>query len=249
MPEAETEDRRDRLFAEFHRTGSSTARDELAASYLPLADFFARRYADRSVELEDLQQVARLALVKAIDRFDASLGIRFSTFAGRTIDGELKRWFRDKSWAVRVPRSVQENSLAIGSIQAAFEHENGRSPTVDELAQASDLPPEDVLEALDARANYRAVALDKPSMEDGTTSLGESLVMNDRAFTRSELRIVVTQLLETLDERDREIVRLRYFDELSQDEIADRVGISQMHVSRLLRRSLQSLQQTMRSEQ
>lgn len=249
MPEAEIEDHRERLFAEFHRTGSSAARDELAASYLPLADYFARRYADRSVELEDLQQVARLALVKAIDRFDASLGIRFSTFAGRTIDGELKRWFRDKSWAVRVPRSVQENSLAIGLIQAEFEHENGRSPTVDELAQASDLPTEDVLEALDARANYRAIALDRPSTEDGTTSLGESLVTNDRAFTRSELRIVVTELLETLEDRDREIVRLRYFDELSQDEIADRVGISQMHVSRLLRRSLQSLQQTLRSEQ
>lgn len=247
MPEAETEDRRERLFAEFRATRSSAARDELAASYLPLADYFARRYADRSVELEDLQQVARLALVKAIDRFDATLGIRFSTFAGRTIDGELKRWFRDKSWAIRVPRSVQENSLAIGSIQASFERENERSPTVDELAEASGLATEDVLEALDARANYRAVALDRPATEGGTTSLGESLVVNDGAFTRSEIRIVVTQLLNTLDERDQEIIRLRYFDELSQDEIADRVGLSQMHVSRLLRRSLQSLQQTMRA--
>lgn len=248
MPEAEIEAQRTRLFEELAQTGSESARDQLAESYLPLADYFARRYADRSVELEDLQQVARLALVKALDRFDPSLDIKFSTFAGRTIDGELKRWFRDKSWAVRVPRSVQENSLLVGSMQAEFERDHGRSPTVAELSEVSNLETDEVLEALDARANYRAVALDRPAKEDGTTSLGESLVLNDRAFDRSEIQMVVQQLLETLDERDQEIIRLRYFDELSQDEIAERVGISQMHVSRLLRRSLSSLQQTMRAQ-
>lgn len=248
MPEAEIEAQRTRLFEELAQTGSESARDQLAESYLPLADYFARRYADRSVELEDLQQVARLALVKALDRFDPSLEIKFSTFAGRTIDGELKRWFRDKSWAVRVPRSVQENSLLVGSMQAEFERDHGRAPTVAELSEASNLETDEVLEALDARANYRAVALDRPAKEDGMTSLGESLVLNDRAFDRSEIQMVVQQLLETLDERDQEIIRLRYFDELSQDEIAERVGISQMHVSRLLRRSLSSLQQTMRAQ-
>ncbi len=243
----DVDDKRRQLFEEFTETRSSSARDALAESYLPLADYFAKRYADRSVELEDLRQVARLALVKALDRFDPSRDIRFSTFAGRTIDGELKRWFRDKGWAVRVPRSVQENSLALSAAQQEFEQLHARSPTVGDLASMMQLESEQVLEALDARANYRALSLDRPTGEGDAGTFGETLASKELALERSELRILVAQLLDTLDSRDQEIIRLRFFDDLSQADIAQRVGISQMHVSRLLRRSLESLQRTIRS--
>lgn len=242
----DVEEERRRLFEEFKTSRSEAARDALAASYLPLADHFARRYKDRSIELDDLRQVARLALVKALDRFDPAVGVRFSTFAGRTIDGELKRWFRDKGWAVRVPRSLQESSQAIGAAQREFEQLHARSPTVADLASMTGLDIDGVLEALDARVNFTAEALDRPVRDQRAATMGETIPSTDPSFERSEMRMIVDELLETLDERDQEIVRLRFFDELPQSEIADRVGISQMHVSRLLRRALESMRSDFR---
>lgn len=245
---SDVEFERARWFADFNTTGSERARDALVESYLPLADFFARRYADRTVELDDLQQVARMALVKALDRFDPSFNSSFSTFAGRTIDGELKRHFRDKSWAVRVPRSIQEKSIFVGRVQSELEQANTRAPTPAELAKATGLEIDEVIEALDARANYRAARIDKPTGTDDGQTIADTLTSTTSGHEESEMRMLIRSLLDTLSERDQEIVRLRFFDDLSQQEIAEQIGVSQMQVSRILRRSLASLQQTARDQ-
>jgi RNA polymerase sigma-B factor len=197
--------------------------------------------------MDDLRQVAQLALVKAVDRFDPSFGVQFSTFAGRTIDGELKRHFRDKTWAVRVPRSLQEISLTVRRAADEYATANGRAPNVDELAAATGFDVDQVLEALDAGTAYNAQSLDRPvgNGEDGS-SLGASLGAVDARFERTEVAVAVEALLETLPEREQTILRLRFFEDLSQSEIGDRMGISQMHVSRLLRRSLEQLRAYLR---
>ncbi len=233
---------RDRLFVELAETGSPAARAALVESFAPLAEYFAARYRDRGVEQEDLRQVAQLALVKAVDRFDPDLGVQFSTFAGRTIDGELKRHFRDRSWAVRVPRSLQELSREIRTLVDRLSTELGRAPTVNELAEASGHDHETILEALDVQRAHDASSLDRPASQDEPgLSLGESLGDIDERFERTEVALAVRSLLDRLDERERDILELRFFGEKSQSEIADALGISQMHVSRLLRRSLEQL--------
>lgn len=240
--DVDVEVERSRWFDEFERTRSEKSRAWLLESYLPLADYFARRYVDRSVELDDLRQVARLGLVNAIDRFDPGQDVKFSTYAGRTIDGELKRWFRDKTWAVRVPRSIQENALAVGRAQTDFEKENNRPPTPAELATATGLALDEIIEALDARANYRAVQIDRPTREDAGQTLADTLTSSDSPYEESDMQMLLATLLDSLPERERGIIRMHFFDEMSQQEIADQIGMSQMHVSRLLRRALESLQ-------
>jgi len=234
-------------FEELAATGSQDVRNELVESFAPLAEFFAKRYRDRGVESQDLRQVAQLALVKAVDRFDADFGVQFSTFAGRTIDGELKKYFRDKSWSVRVPRSLQERSALIRQVREALSTENGRPPTIEEISAASDLSVDEVIEGLDAQSAYRSSSLDVGSSdsEDGQ-SLGATLGATDPEFHRAELQLAVKAMLTELPERDRTIIELRFFENLSQHEIADRVGISQMHVSRLLRRSFDELRSKLR---
>lgn len=239
---SELEAKRAAWFAELVISGDEQIRNRLVESYAPLAEFFAKRYQKRGVESEDLRQVAQLALVRAVDRFDPSFGVQFSTFAGRTIDGELKRYFRDKAWSVRVPRSLKERSSLVRSASEAFSTEHGRSPTVAELAAALEMDEDDVLEALDVQGAYRAASLDAPAgSEDGHMAVVDTLGADDVALERTDLREAVSKLLETLPERERQIVELRFFNELSQSEIAERVGVSQMHVSRLLRRSLDQL--------
>lgn len=240
------EARRLQLFEELAETGSIEVRNELVESYAPLAEFFANRYRRRSGDDEDIRQVAQLALVKAVDRFDPSLGVQFSTFAGKTIDGELKRYFRDRTWSVRVPRSLQETAVEIRRLADEMATEHGRPPTVPELAERSGHDVDVVLRALDVQSARTAGSIDQPiggSSDEGAASVAATLGGEDDNFDRTEIKLSMRRLLENLDERDRQIVEMRFYEELTQQEIADRMGISQMHVSRLLRAALAQLRE------
>ncbi len=241
---AEREAERDRLFLELRNTGSQAIRNELVESYAPLVVYFAKRYSNRGVPDEDLRQTAQLACVKAVDRFDPTLGVKFSTFAGRTIEGELKRYFRDKTWAVRVPRSLQERSAEVRKTADALSTDLGRAPSVAELAERTGYSDDEIIEALDVQTAYRASSIDVPSSsnEDGPgRALDARLGSLDDGFHQTEVSMAVQALIEKLPEREREIIELRFFAGLKQQEIADRMGMSQMHVSRLLRRALDQM--------
>jgi RNA polymerase sigma-B factor len=236
------ERRIDERFETYRRTGDRRLRDELVEEHAPLAQFLAGRFANRGEPRDDLVQVALVGLFKAVERFDPGRGLQFSTFATPTILGELKRHFRDRGWAVRVPRRVQELHLQLGKIVAALGQEEGRSPTPAEVAQRAGVSEEAVLEAMEAGSLYRLVSLDgsvTPDEEGGdlVACLGEE----DGEFERIEHRSEIAELLDVLPERERRIVELRFFDSLTQSEIAEHVGVSQMHVSRLLTRSLERL--------
>lgn len=227
-------------------SGPARSRDELITSHLGLARFLARRYADRGESYEDLVQVASVALVQAADRFDPTLGFEFSTFATRTILGEIKHHFRDKGWAVSTPRQVKEHSLEVNAAVGELLQRLGRSPTVSEIAEACRLTGDQVLLAIEAGRSYRAISLDAPqSGSDAPVDVPsdvESAV--DLLDDRSEL----LGHLHRLEPRDQAVLRLRFVDELSQSEIAERMGISQMHVSRLLRRALQDLRDALTAQ-
>jgi RNA polymerase sigma-B factor len=227
------------LLARWHFDGDRRARDEVAARMLPLARSLARRYANKGEPLDDLEQVACVGLIKAIDRFDLSRDVRFATYAVPTIAGELKRHFRDRGWMMRVPREVQELSGRIGVVRERLLHDLARSPTVAELATATATDEDRVLEALAAAEAYRTLSLDQP-FQDGTGPL-EAIGDDDLGFERAEARAMLADGLHELAPREREIVRLRYFEGLTQREIAEHIGISQMHVSRLIRRTVQQL--------
>jgi RNA polymerase sigma-B factor len=227
------------LLRRWHVDGDRAARDRLVAQMLPLARSLARRYANRGEPLDDLEQVASVGLLKAIDRFDLSRDVRFATYAVPTIAGELKRHFRDRGWMMRVPREVQELNGRITIVRERLQSDLSRSPTSAELARALSCDEERVLEALAAAAAYRMLSLDQP-FTDGSGPL-ESLGDDDLGFERAEARAMLADGLHDLPEREREIVRLRYYEGLTQREIAHRVGISQMHVSRLIRRSVDQL--------
>jgi RNA polymerase sigma-B factor len=220
---------------------AASGRDEMVTRYLPLARSLARRYAHRG-ELEDLNQVASLGLLKAIDRFDPGRGLAFSSFAVPTILGELKRHFRDKGWTVRVPRDVQELNLRINTLTEPLTAELGRSPTPAELADRSGATVEQVLEARAANSAHHPESLDKPVTEDGEPLLDLAGGSIDPGYERAETAAVVDGLLAQLGEREREILRLRFAEDLTQAEIGERMGLSQMHVSRLIRQSISTLQ-------
>jgi RNA polymerase sigma-B factor len=227
------------LLVRWHLEGDRAARDEVAARMLPLARSLARRYANKGEPLDDLEQVACVGLIKAIDRFDLSRDVRFATYAVPTIAGELKRHFRDRGWMMRVPREVQELSGRIGVVRERLVHDLARSPTVAELARATATDEDRVMEALAAAEAYRTLSLDQP-FQDGTGPL-EAIGDDDLGFERAEARAMLADGLHELAPREREIVRLRYFEGLTQREIAEHIGISQMHVSRLIRRTVQQL--------
>jgi RNA polymerase sigma-B factor len=233
----------DERFGVYRRTRDRRLRDELVEEHAPLAHFLARRFANRGEPVDDLVQVALVGLLKAVERFDPERGLQFSTFATPTILGELKRHFRDRGWAVRVPRRVQELHLQLGRIVATLGQEYGRSPTPAEVADRAGVSEEDVLEAMEAGSLYRLVSLDAPASrdEDEASELGAVLGEDDPEFERIEHRGELDDLLGVLPTRERRIVELRFFDGLTQSEIAERVGVSQMHVSRLLARSLEML--------
>ena len=232
---------RDR-FAEYSRTGDVVLRDELVSAHMGLASYLARRFANRGQPLDDLVQVAALGLLKAVDRFDPGLGIEFSTYATTTIVGELKRHLRDKGWAVRAPRRMQELYLNLSQVIDILAQELGRSPTIAELAHEAGVSEEDVLEALEAGQAYRFASLDAPKADgENGDSLGERLGDDDPELLRAEGRATLDPLLSQLPVKQRQVVKLRFFEGLTQSEIARRLGISQMQVSRLLTRSVSQL--------
>jgi RNA polymerase sigma-B factor len=230
------------LLSRWHEDGDRAARAELAERMLPLARSLARRYAGKGEPLDDLEQVASLGLLKAIDRFDLSRDVRFATFAVPTIAGELKRHFRDRGWMLRVPRDIQELSARVVRSREVLTRELGRSPTVPEVAGALGTGVEQVLEALRAADAYRMMSLDEP-LAEGAGAL-EAIGGDDEGYELAEHRVLLRRGLDRLGEREREIVRLRYYEGLTQREIARAVGVSQMHVSRLIRRSIDAMRDT-----
>jgi RNA polymerase sigma-B factor len=231
-----------RMFAAFGTSRDPLLRDKLIEAHLGLAEYLARRFSNRGEPLDDLVQVASVGLLKAVDRFDAERGVEFSTYATHTIVGELKRHFRDKGWAVRAPRRMQELYLRLGKIISTLSQELGRSPTIQELAAEATVTEEEVLEALEAGQAYRFASLDAPSPgdDDGET-LGAHMGADDPLMIGAEHRAALSPLIGQLPPREQKILHLRFFDGLTQSEIASRLGISQMHVSRLLARSLAQL--------
>ncbi len=225
--------------------GDQALRSALVQEFTGLAAYFARRYDRRGVPREDLHQVAMLGLLNAVDRFDPEMETRFVSFAGRTIDGEIKRFFRDRTWSVRMPRRLQELHLRVRKGSEELAHSLGRPPTVSELSEHLGVEVDEVLSALDAGNAYRADSLDRPSPGEENRRPDLAAVDSDAGFVAIEQRSLVQDLLSGLPERERRILELRFFDELSQTDIATRMGISQMHVSRLLRRAVEQLRQQM----
>ena len=229
----------DALFAEFRRTGSRRLRNELVERHMGLAAHVAQRFGRRGPSDDDLRQVAFLALVKAVDRFEPERNVAFSTFAGRTIEGEIKRHFRDHTWTVRVPRSAKEIHLRLRRATDELTQQLGRSPTVAQLAEHLGIDADEVIEGIAAGSAYSASSLDAPAGPDGEGP--RQLGAEDVGFGHVADVTLVQEMMAALPPREREIVRLRFYEELSQSEIAERVGISQMHVSRLLRRSFDQM--------
>jgi len=248
LDEAEREHLRQR-FRDFEATGDRAIRDELIEAHLRLAEHLARRFNNRGVPLEDLVQVASLGLVKAVERFEPERGLEFSTFATPTIVGELKRHFRDKGWAVRVPRRIQELHVEVNSLVGTMTQRLGRSPTIEELARASSTSEEEVLEAMEAAQAYRSASIDAPTGgDDSSLGLAGQLGDEDINLFAAENRMLVTSLVDTLPKREQLIMRLRFYEGMTQSQIADRLDISQMHVSRLLARSLGQLRDRLERE-
>jgi RNA polymerase sigma-B factor len=239
--ERAAEDRR--LLVRYRATGDQEAREALVQRFLPLARQLARRYRRGGEPLDDLIQVASLGLLKAIDRFDPERQTAFSSFAVPTILGELKRHFRDKGWSVRVPRDLQELTMKVDKTAEEMSRTIGRAPTVDELAERLELQPEQVLEAREASNAYRAVSLDRPRSDDEDDADGFAATFGheDPGFKAAEDSATVTRLMRVLTEREREVLRLRFEEDLTQSEIGARVGVSQMHVSRLIRQAVAKL--------
>jgi RNA polymerase sigma-B factor len=228
------------LLRRCHQDGDLEARRILIERMMPLVRTLARRYVNRGESLEDLIQVGSVGLIKAVDRFDISRDLRFSTFAVPTILGEIKRHFRDRAWSIRVSRGIQELNAKIGREADRLSGLLGRSPTIEELAEATESAVEQVLEAMQGAQAYSTVSLDEPVGEEGETA--ERFGAEDPGFTQAEHRVELARGLGALPPRERSILLLRFYEGLTQREIADRVGISQMHVSRLLRRSIERMQ-------
>ena len=231
------------LLRRYHEGGDLEARQELIERYLPLVRSLARRYANRGEQLEDLVQVGSIGLIKAIDRFNVDRGVELTTYATPNIIGEIKRHFRDKGWSIRVPRGLQELNVRLSQLLERLTVELERSPTIPELAEAAGVTEEEVLEALESGQAYTTVSLSAPSGggEDGELDPLESLGELEHEYEVSEDRAVLAPGLDVLDERERRILHLRFWEGLTQSQIAAQVGISQMHVSRLIRRSLEKV--------
>lgn len=247
-PNKKTHDRgalRER-FRQFAETRDAALREELILAYGSLAAYLARKFANRGEPLDDLTQVANIGLLKAVDRFDPGRGIEFTTYATVTIVGEIKRYFRDKFWTVRVPRRLRELNNALMKSVESLAQRLGRSPTLQEIADESGVPFEEVVEAFELGRAYNPASLDAELAEgdeDHGTSLLDYLGGEDPALARLEDRHTLEGALQSLPERQHEILRLRYYEGLSQAEIARQLGISQMHVSRIQREALRRLKE------
>jgi RNA polymerase sigma-B factor len=228
----------DELMRRYHVDGDREARRVVIERTMPLVRTLARRYVDRGESLEDLVQVGSVGLIKAVDRFDISRELRFSTFAVPTILGEIKRHFRDHAWSVRVSRGIQELNAKVAREADRLSTRLGRSPTIEELAAATESNVEDVLEAMQGAQAYNTVPLEEPADDSpGAERFGSE----DPGFAAAEQRAELRRGLAALPPRERSVILLRFFEGLTQREIADQIGISQMHVSRLLRRSVENM--------
>jgi RNA polymerase sigma-B factor len=231
------------LFERYLDARDPVDRELLVERFLPLARSLAGRYLRHGEAFDDVFQVACLGLVKAIDGFDVTRGRAFSSYAVPTIVGEIKRYYRDRTWTVHVPRDLQELTLAVDRAAAALERELSRKPTVDDIAQRLDVSDEDVLEALQARHAHRCASLDAPRREDdqAESTTGDAIGVPEDGFELVETRVVLGSLMTGLTPRDRLVMRLRFERDLTQQQIGERVGISQMQVSRILRRCVERL--------
>lgn len=234
----------------YQATRDPKLRDEILSDVQGIAVGLARRFRDRGAELDDLIQVAQIGLLQALERFDPERGVPFIGFATPTVLGELRKHFRTV-WSVHMPRSLQEATQRLGPAVAELNQELGRSPTLDEIGQRMGVSPERVIEAMEASYAFRARSLDAPAPGHSGSELHATMAADDAdaPFSRVEAREAVSRLLPILSERSRRIVELRFFNELSQSEIAETVGVSQMHVSRLLREALEQMAAMMSTEQ
>jgi RNA polymerase sigma-B factor len=232
------------LFRRWRRFRDRRARDELIERFLPLARKLARRYVPSSEPYDDLVQVASLGLVKAVERFDPDRGFAFTSFAVPTVVGELKRYFRDTGWSVRVPRDLQELAVRVDRALSQLSVDLGRSPSPAEIGEAVGATDEEVLEALEASAAYQAVSLDRPrsDLDEGET-IADAIGDEDPGFELAEHGATIAGLLHVLPAREREVLRLRFVEDLTQSEIGAQIGVSQMHVSRLIRQALTQLRE------
>ena len=238
------------LLRRYHGKGDVQAREQLIEQYLPLVRSLARRYSYRGEQLEDLVQVGCIGLIKAIDRFDIERGVELTTYATPNIIGEIKRHFRDKGWSVRVPRGLQELNVKLSHLIEDLTVQLERSPTIPELAKAAGVEEEEVLEALESGQAYATLSLSSPAGggDDGDLDPLESLGEIEHQYEVSEDRAVLAPGLRALDDRERKILHLRFYEGLTQSQIAQQVGISQMHVSRLIRRALEKIRDEIAAE-
>ena len=223
------------------------ARDDLVHLHLPLVEHCARRFRNRGEPFEDLVQVGTIGLIKSVDRFDSDRGVEFSTYATPTIIGEIKRYFRDKGWAIRVPRRLQELRMQIGAATAELTQSLGRSPTPRELAESIGCSVEEIVEGIESSNAYSTLSLDATDDDDGSPSMLDAIGIDDEAIEHVEIRESIKPLLDRLDQREKKILLLRFFRNMTQSQIAEEIGVSQMHVSRLLSRTLQHLRTSLES--
>ena len=240
-PERSSEDRD--LFVRYHSDGDAQAREQLVERFLPLARQLARRYQRASEPLDDLLQVASLGLIKAIDRFDPDRELAFSSYAVPTILGEIKRYFRDRTWAVRVPRDLQELTLRVDRAVTELSDELRRQPSVKEIAAAISVDEEEILEALQAGGAYRAVSFDAPRTggDEDVATIGDSVGIQEHGFDRAEERATLQSLMSTVTPRERDVLQMRFEQDMTQAEIGVVIGVSQMQVSRIIRQAISRL--------
>jgi RNA polymerase sigma-B factor len=239
--QARREDRE--LLRRYHDEGDTTAREELIERHLPLVRSLARRYSGRGESLEDIEQVGAIGLIKAIDRFELSRDVSLATYATPNVVGEIKRHFRDKGWAIRVPRALQELNASMSGAIERLTGKLSRSPSIAEIAAELKTTPEEVLEAMEVGSAYSTVSLSTGPSGDEELDPLETIGVEDQGYERSEDRVALEPALEQLPEREREILRMRFEEGLPQTQIAQAVGLSQMHVSRLIRKSLAEMRE------
>jgi RNA polymerase sigma-B factor len=242
------------LLRRYHEQGDLAAREQLIEQYMSLVRSLARRYSYRGEQLEDLVQIGAIGLIKAIDRFDVNRGVELTTYATPNIIGEIKRHFRDRGWSVRVPRGLQELNIQLSRLIEQQTVQLGRSPTIAELAKAAGVSEEAVLEAIESGRAYTSLSLSAGSGsgghdDDGELDPLESLGTEEHQYEVSEDRAVLAPGFAVLDDRERTILHLRFFEGLTQSQIAQQIGISQMLVSRLIRRSLEKIREEIAAEQ
>ena len=229
------------LLRRYHKEGDTGAREELVQRHLPLVRSLARRYAGRGEPLDDIEQVGAIGLIKAIDRFELDREVSLATYATPNVVGEIKRHFRDKGWAIRVPRALQELNAKMSATIDRLTSKLGRSPSIAEIAESLDATPEEVLEAIEVGSAYTTLSLSGGPGGDDEADPLEAIGEEDEEFERTEDRAALAPALAHLPQRERDILRMRFEDGLPQTHIAERVGLSQMHVSRLIRKSLAAI--------